>query len=72
MYPRSMFLSKNKKNNTYFASENCLFTTIKFRSILHGHICVLNGYSAEYSQFKDNKFYVNLLISSLFASAIQL
>ena len=68
MHPRSMFLSKNKKNNTFFA----FFSTFKFRSILHGHVCVLNGYSAEYGQFKDNKIYVNLLISSLFAIAIQL
>ena len=72
MYPRSMFLSKNKKNNTFLHRKIVFFTTIKFRSILHGHVCVLNGYSTEYGQFKDNKFYVNLLISSMFGIAIQL
>ena len=38
MYPRSMFLSKNKKNITFFLMKIIIFTAMKNRRILHGRV----------------------------------
>ena len=37
VYPQSIFLTKLEK-----WTENCIFATLKIRSILHGHVCVMN------------------------------
>ena len=41
MYPRSMFLSKNKKNITLFHLKFIIFKAVKNLSILHGRVFVL-------------------------------
>ena len=43
MYPQSMFWSKNKKNITTFHLKIVIFIAVKYCSILHGHVCVMQN-----------------------------
>ena len=40
VYPQSV-LSKNKKTITFFQLKIIVFTSVKYRSILHRHVCVM-------------------------------
>ena len=41
MYPRSMFLAKIRKKSHSFHLKITFFTIVKYCSILHGHVCVM-------------------------------
>ena len=41
MFPQSMFFSKNKKSIKTFHVKILIFTALKNRSVLHGHVFVM-------------------------------
>ena len=43
MYPQSMFLAKMRKNIKKFHLKIIIFTYMKYCSILHGHVCVMEA-----------------------------
>ena len=45
-YPQSMFWSKNKKNIRIFHLKIIVFTAVKYCCILHGHVGVMNYFTA--------------------------
>ena len=42
VYPRSMFWAKIRKISHLFHLKVIIFTTVKYCSILHGHVCVMS------------------------------
>ena len=60
MYPQSIFLSKNKKNITIFHLKIIIFTAVKYRSILHGHVGVMYRFSCYVVQSQWQRFICSL------------
>ena len=48
--PTINVLSKNKKNITFCHLIIAIFTAMKYHSILHGHVCVMESQNFEFQQ----------------------
>ena len=57
LYPRSIFLSKNKKNTTIF--HLIVFTAVKYCRILHRRVIVMSEPAGIYHSLEKNYFSVN-------------